>query len=127
MKLLQTILAFHVIFMSLGVKIEKHFCGQQLRSVQFAECNTSCCTSDSNSLPTCCHDDTSRITLEDGILFQSSLPSFKKIFCKGLFFSQKPIFCDEKQTNVIEAVEVVPRASPKIGQKLFLEYCCFLM
>ncbi|MCS6832402.1 MAG: hypothetical protein NZ521_02415 [Flammeovirgaceae bacterium] len=116
MKLLQTILAFHVIFMSLGIKLEKHFCGQQLRSVQFVELSTSCCTSDSNSLPTCCHDDTSRITLEDGILFQ-----------KGLFFSQKPIFCDEKQTNVVEAVEVVPRASPKIGQKLFLEYCCFLM
>lgn len=117
-------LAFHVFFMSLGIKIEKHFCGQQVQSVKLFEHQKACCSSQDTQLPACCHNDASLLTLEDGV----ELPSYSFVFQTFVFFFNTSFpysFLDEKKNLFLRIVyEKKAFAPPPVlsSSKLYLKY-----
>jgi hypothetical protein len=80
LKLLHITLAIHILFASLGIKIEKHFCGKELQTVKLFEEKKACCSSNSNDDNTCCHNDIEFLDLEQSTSFVKSSFDFLQIF-----------------------------------------------
>jgi hypothetical protein len=93
LKLLHITLAIHILFASLGIKIEKHFCGEKLQTVKLFEEKKACCAKNNAAhLPDCCHNDESILSINEALDIQKVSFSFEKQLSPFVFVPLTPYF-----------------------------------
>lgn len=90
-KLLHIALALHILFASLGIKLEKHFCGKELQTVKLFQEKKSCCQkTQHNATSACCHYDLDILDLEKSSQTSNVSFSLEKKTYPLVFIALKP-------------------------------------
>ncbi|MEM1135420.1 MAG: hypothetical protein AAGI07_06230 [Bacteroidota bacterium] len=106
-RFLHIALAFNLMVATIGVTIDKHFCGELLQKVSLLGKTGTCCDMEAEMPEDCCHNETEALQLDDDF--------------------QKPHFAFSFQSIAIHPIVFIPKPSFNFFQTILLEKDHFLI